>query len=126
MYASWLCFLGAVLPSLAAGRDIVFPPVAAIHPNGHGSYQSPVSQENDVLLEVEKYSGLTTFANLPWVHCLSAADPVEKYDIVFLGAPFDTATTARPGARFGPSGIRWCVIFPPFNHIFGVHTDSTV
>lgn len=27
-------------------------------------------------------------------------------DIAFLGAPFDTGTTGRPGARFGPGGIR--------------------
>ena len=53
-----------------------------------------------------KYAGLTTFANLPWTHCLSE-DAVEPYDIAFLGAPFDTATTGRPGARFGPTGIRW-------------------
>jgi len=29
-----------------------------------------------------------------------------KYDIAFIGAPFDTGTSYRPGARFGPSGIR--------------------
>ena len=26
--------------------------------------------------------------------------------IVFIGAPFDIGTSYRPGARFGPSGIR--------------------
>ncbi|KAJ9626541.1 hypothetical protein H2203_004174 [Taxawa tesnikishii (nom. ined.)] len=53
------------------------------------------------------YAGLTTFANLPYVHCL-AKDPaeVERFDIAILGAPFDTAVSARPGARFGPDGIR--------------------
>lgn len=29
-----------------------------------------------------------------------------RYDIAFIGAPFDTGTSYRPGARFGPSGIR--------------------
>lgn len=114
-----------------------------------------------------KFAGLTTFANLPYVHCLAADDDddeegeeeedeedgkkkkrkkrvgVEKFDIAILGAPFDTVSiflsfsffsfislttgsyyyysllrdqlfnfsfsqgvTARPGARFGPLGIR--------------------
>src|SRR5665213_4262267 len=89
----------------ATGRQIVFPPIAAVH-NAQG-YQTPITAEKDVLLESQRYAGLTTFANLPWVHCLSPDADVEKYDIAFLGAPFDTGTTARPGARFGPSGIRW-------------------
>lgn len=126
-----------------------------------------------------KFAGLTTFANLPYVHCLAADEDdeegeeeeeegeeedgkknekekrkkkksvgVEKFDIAILGAPFDTVSislflsllssfifmhralltkglttthspetnflifffsqgvTARPGARFGPLGIR--------------------
>lgn len=45
------------------------------------------------------------------MHCLSALPSSSKdisssYDIAILGAPFDTAVTARPGARFGPGGIR--------------------
>ncbi|KAL1759706.1 arginase family-domain-containing protein [Schizophyllum commune] len=51
------------------------------------------------------FSGITTFARLPWVQCLGK-DAHEKFDIAFLGAPFDTGTSYRPGARFGPSGIR--------------------
>lgn len=52
-----------------------------------------------------KFAGLTTFANTPYVHCLNK-EGNELYDIAILGAPFDTGVTARPGARFGPSGIR--------------------
>jgi agmatinase len=86
-------------------REITFPPISPIQ--GHGqTYQAPITQEKDVLLELERYAGLLTYANLPWVHCLSPEADVDKYDIAFLGAPFDTATTGRPGARFGPSGIR--------------------
>jgi agmatinase len=33
-------------------------------------------------------------------------DDVARADIAILGAPFDSATTFRPGARFGPAGIR--------------------
>jgi len=88
---------------LSACREIVFPPVAAVQ--GHAQIPQTLAGElqGD---ESIKYAGLQTFANLPWLHCLSAEEDVEKYDIAFLGAPFDTGTTGRPGARFGPAGIR--------------------
>ncbi|KAI9166401.1 agmatinase 1 [Paramyrothecium foliicola] len=50
------------------------------------------------------FSGITTFGRLPYQPCLGHTSI--KYDIAFLGAPFDTGTSYRPGARFGPSGIR--------------------
>ncbi|THW79739.1 Arginase/deacetylase [Aureobasidium pullulans] len=89
-----------LLASAAAGRDIAFPPVAA--------YQSPMMHSfghEEIDITGAKFAGLTTFANLPYVHCLDK-DGFEKYDIAILGAPFDTGVTARPGARFGPNGIR--------------------
>ncbi|KAK4173848.1 putative agmatinase 1 precursor [Triangularia setosa] len=49
--------------------------------------------------------GLTTYANVPYVPCLSKKQGLD-YDIAILGAPFDTGTTGRPGARFGPRAIR--------------------
>lgn len=41
-----------------------------------------------------KYYGMSTYANLPYVHCLSAekVGEVEEYDIAILGAPFDTVS----------------------------------
>lgn len=33
-------------------------------------------------------------------------EPDENYDIAVIGAPFDTAVSYRPGARFGPRAIR--------------------
>ncbi|KAI5922042.1 arginase [Camillea tinctor] len=56
-----------------------------------------------------QFNGLRTYANLPYVNCFSDQEVEEsgsKYDIAILGAPFDTGVTARPGARFGPGGIR--------------------
>jgi agmatinase len=50
------------------------------------------------------FSGISTFGRLPYQPCLSMQDV--QYDIAFIGAPFDTGTSYRPGARFGPSGIR--------------------
>ncbi|KAI0019305.1 Arginase/deacetylase [Xylariomycetidae sp. FL0641] len=50
------------------------------------------------------FSGISTFGRLPYYPCLSSEDV--QYDLAFIGAPFDTGTSYRPGARFGPSGIR--------------------
>lgn len=53
------------------------------------------------------FAGIVTFAKLPQTECFNI-DPNNRpeFDVAILGAPFDTATTYRPGARFGPSGIR--------------------
>ncbi|KAL4894405.1 arginase family-domain-containing protein [Aspergillus ambiguus] len=89
----------------AFARDIVFPPIAAVQ---QGSSQIPLSVDDPVdIVTGSQYNGLTTFAHLPYTNCFTEEDAESKsYDIAFLGAPFDTAVTARPGARFGPGGIR--------------------
>ena len=46
------------------------------------------------------YAGVTSFIRRPY------RKDLEGIDVVILGVPFDTATTNRPGARFGPRGIR--------------------
>jgi agmatinase len=51
------------------------------------------------------FSSPATFAHLPWQRCLSHAHTT-PLDIVVLGFPYDTSTSYRPGARFGPRGIR--------------------
>jgi agmatinase len=50
------------------------------------------------------FSGVSTFAHLPHIRCLT--HPETEYDIGIIGAPFDTAVSYRPGARFGPRAIR--------------------
>ncbi|OCK75009.1 Arginase/deacetylase [Lepidopterella palustris CBS 459.81] len=50
------------------------------------------------------FSGISTFGRIQYHPCLASEH--HKYDIAFIGAPFDTGTSYRPGARFGPSGIR--------------------
>lgn len=108
MFVSLSLSLLFLHPASLVAREIVFPPIAPLqaNPHGHGhdvnQYRSHAGADRDF----EKFSGLSTFSNLPWVHCLSPEEHVDKYDIAFLGAPFDTATTGRPGARFGPAGIR--------------------
>ena len=47
-----------------------------------------------------RYTGVRTFARFPHV-----TDPA-GVDAAIVGVPFDTATSLRPGARFGPEGVR--------------------
>jgi agmatinase len=47
-----------------------------------------------------RYGDVRTFARLPHV-----TEP-QGVDVAVLAAPFDTATSFRPGARFGPEAIR--------------------
>ncbi len=49
---------------------------------------------------VPRYAGPSTFARLPELR------DVESCDVAVLGVPFDAGTSYRPGARFGPQGIR--------------------
>lgn len=53
----------------------------------------------------DSWNGLTTFAKAPPLRCFGS-DAGILYDVAVLGAPFDIATSYRPGARFGPNGIR--------------------
>ncbi|KAJ4367414.1 hypothetical protein N0V83_006996 [Neocucurbitaria cava] len=79
------------------------------HSTHHVENQEPLSEER--LAELERkwgtdwgFSGISTFAHLPHTRCLT--HPQTTYDIAILGAPFDTAVSYRPGARFGPRAIR--------------------
>jgi agmatinase len=50
--------------------------------------------------KVPRFAGESTFARLPQI------DRVSDYDVAVLGVPFDTGTSYRPGARFGPMAVR--------------------
>lgn len=79
-----------LLISASAAREITFPPVAAYQaPFLSNNVDKPVYGEIDI--SSANFAGLTTFANLPYVHCLASDEgAVDKYDIAILGAPFDT------------------------------------
>jgi len=65
-------------------------------------------------LSSPRYAGVKTFARCPLVE-----DP-DGVDVAVVGIPFDTATTNRPGARFGPEAIRSAsVMLRPYNPVQG-------
>jgi len=51
-------------------------------------------------LKSPRFTQFSTFGRLP------ISQDLRDVKAVFVGVPFDTATTYRPGARFGPSAIR--------------------
>lgn len=50
--------------------------------------------------------------------------PYEEADIVIVGAPFDSTTSFRPGARFGPKAMR-CLSEGLETYSPGLHRDLT-
>jgi agmatinase len=69
-----------------------------------------------------RYTGIRTFARFPHV-----PDELEQVDAAVIGVPFDTATTMRPGARFGPAGIRDAsMLLRPWNTAQEVNVFDTL
>ena len=67
-------------------------------------YQPPDARDSP------RYAGVKTFARCPLV------DDPAGVDVAVLGIPFDTGTTNRPGARFGPEAVRSASIaLRPYN-----------
>jgi guanidinobutyrase len=60
--------------------------------------------------EMPRFGGITTFMRLP------GTTPPADLDVAIVGVPFDLGTSNRPGARFGPRGIRGeSVLIRPYN-----------
>ncbi len=60
--------------------------------------------------EMPRFGGITTFMRLP------GTTGLDDLDVAVLGVPFDLGTSNRPGARFGPRGIRnESVLLRPYN-----------
>lgn len=70
-------------------------------------------------LAAPRYTGIRTFARCPHV------DSLEDVDIAVLGVPFDTATSFRPGTRFGPEAIRAAsILLRPWHPVLEVDVFS--
>ena len=60
--------------------------------------------------EMPRFGGIATFMRLPIITDL------DQLDVAVVGVPFDIGTSNRPGARFGPRGIRnESVLLRPYN-----------
>ncbi|KAL4901682.1 hypothetical protein BDW74DRAFT_181688 [Aspergillus multicolor] len=75
--------------------------VSAFATNVGPDYQHPLEDLDKDL----PFSQPVTFAHLEWQRCLASSHN-SPLDIAILGFPYDTSTSYRPGARFGPRGIR--------------------
>lgn len=77
------------LAALVLSREITFPPITAVNP-----YQTTLGTNlDDVdIISPSQFSGLLTFAHVPYIQCFDDKIDVPKYDIAFLGAPFDTVS----------------------------------
>ncbi|EGN99986.1 hypothetical protein SERLA73DRAFT_106914 [Serpula lacrymans var. lacrymans S7.3] len=81
-------------------------------PSSTGHEQIPLKTQDGGETWLSKYgkqidqpfSGPLAFSHLPYTRCLE--DESAAFDIALLGMPFDTGTSYRPGARFGPYAIR--------------------
>ncbi len=49
------------------------------------------------------FAGINTFLKMPYCEDIRN---VGDYEAAFVGVPFDTGTTYRPGTRFGPQAVR--------------------
>jgi agmatinase len=80
------------------------------------STETPRFQPADAL-SVPRYVGVRTFARCPHVRELDGVD------VAVLGAPFDTGTSYRVGARFGPEAVRaGSTLLRPWNNNLEVDT----
>jgi agmatinase len=88
MSSNLYIFLIPLIFSHVSPREIIFPPTS-----GYTSNQALLGGYNDPDISQAKFGGLSTFANLPYVHCLAREGvEVEGFDIAVLGAPFDTVS----------------------------------
>ena len=73
-------------------------------------------------LVTPRFAGVRTFARLPHVEL-----PRDDVDAAVIGVPFDTATSFRTGARFGPEAIRSAsMLLRPYHPVLGVDVFGTM
>jgi agmatinase len=83
-------------------------------PKGSEPHGEPLRQLD--ALKSPRFSQISTYARLPHTRKLNG---VKGF---FVGVPFDTGTTYRPGARFGPSSIRQgSRLLRPYNYFVDAH-----
>lgn len=107
------CLSLGVLHTTASARNLNVPFFS-----GYQSQQA-IGTDGEIDLGPTNFLGLTTYANLAYVHCLAPEDEnVETYDIAILGAPFDTVSpcsipegqgTSRGNSSWNSNVLRRCM-----------------
>jgi agmatinase len=70
---------------------------------------------------IPRFAGVRTFMRAPYV------TELEGVDAAVFGIPFDTATSYRTGARFGPEAIRSAsVLLRPYNPVLEVNVVESL
>jgi agmatinase len=68
--------------------------------------------------ELPHFAGINTFLKAPY---LEDVRKVGEHAVAIMGVPFDTGTTYRPGARFGPQAMRRISgLYGPYSFDLGV------
>ena len=86
------------LPATPVVPDLPTTPLAPDAPERPGDAPGIVGPADGT--RVPRFAGSSTFLRLPTI------DECHDYAIAVLGAPFDSGTSFRPGARFGPLAVR--------------------
>src|SRR5206468_10548939 len=88
----------------------------------HALRSQPLTEYRPIDARVyPRFSGIKTFMRLP--HVVDVAG----VDAAVVGIPFDTATSFRAGARFGPEGIRSAsALLRPYNPALDVNVVETL
>lgn len=68
--------------------------------------QLPSNDDTSDITSQGIFGGILTFGGFRTMNCFSHELFDKSIDIAIVGAPFDTGTSYRPGARFGPESIR--------------------
>jgi agmatinase len=83
-------------------------------------YRSAMHEPVDALAS-PRYSGPRTFARLP------ALETTEGVDVAIFGMPWDSGTSFRSGARFGPEAVRSAsALLRPYNPVQQVQVFGAV
>lgn len=96
-----------LLASHLAAEELYLDSDDSVYFRTDNNYEGDVKKGpnlKDMWDDLWPFQGISTFAHLDHHKCL--VDSEVKYDIALIGVPFDTATSYRPGARFGPRAIR--------------------
>ncbi len=105
-------FLGGFVPRASTGKSPPLSRACMVRGSGRSRDQGGATMAGEPDGSEDTVRGMfgpdVTFLGVPRAELSDLAG----LDIVFLGAPYDSGTSHRPGARFGPQAIRMTDYLP--------------